>query len=293
MRCRYLVFLFLLLAFPLAAPAQQASLPGALYKSDAEGWQVQPPKVWKYALQGGKLMIGSDTEAGLMLAWFQPGVTYEQAVEYAKQPYEEQGLVLTPGPAAPFATKAGRALVVEYTGQAMDGSTIKSRAVAIVGAKGVVYAVGVTTQPQFAALSKRVDELAKGVSFFTPKVGAGVALINGPMCAWSGSSSGSSSYSSSQRMNFDGKGNVTWGSESSFSGSIKDGSGDTTATYGGYGGNVNKPSDLGRYTVVGEAVTIVWGDGSTMACTAHHKNGTQIVELMCGNKKLWGRGLCE
>jgi hypothetical protein len=288
MRFGRLALLFVL-ALPLAAPAQQASLPGALYKSDSEGWQVQPPKAWKHSVQNGKLMIGSDTEAGLMLAWFQAGLTYEQAQEYAKLPYQEQGLVLTPGPAAPFATKAGKAFVVEYTGQAMDGSTIKSRSMAIAGAKGVVYVAGVTTAPQFAALSKRVDELAKGVSFFTPKVGAGAALISGPLCAWSGGSN----YSSSQKMFFDGKGNVSWGSELAIGGSIKDSSGDTTATYSGYTGNANKPSDLGRYTVAGDAVNITWGDGSTMACKAHHKNGTQIVELMCGNKKLWGRGLCD
>lgn len=285
--------LLLLLAVPFAVPAQQASLPGAVYKSDAEGWQVKPPKAWKHVLKDGKVMMGSDTEAGLMLAWFQPGVTYAQVQQYAKEPYQEEGLVLTPGPAAPFATKAGKALAVEYTGRAMDGTTIKGRAIAIVGAKGAVYAVGLTTQEQHAAHAKRVNELAKGVSFFTPKVGAGVALLNGPMCKWSGSTSGGGSYSSTQRMTFDGKGNVSWGSESTFSGSTTNNVGDTTSTWGGYGGNQHKPTDMGRYTVVGETVNIVWGDGNTMACKAHHKNGTQIVELMCGNKKLWGRGLCD
>lgn len=288
-------FLFLL-ALPLTAGGQ-ASANGALYKSDGEGWQIQPPKAWKHALTNGKLMIGSDTEAGLMLAWLQPGLTYEQAAEYAKQPYQEEGLVLMPGAAKPFATKAGKAFVVEYTGTAMDGQTVKSRSISIAGAKGVIYAVAVTTEPQFAALSKRVDEMAKTATFFTPKAGAvgagggggaGVSLIQGAMCAWSSGSS----YSSSQKMFFDGKGNVSWGSEMAFGGSIKDGGGNETATYSGYTGNQNESSSMGRYSVQGDAVNIQWGDGTTMACTVHHRNSGRVAELMCG-KKLFGGGLCE
>ena len=282
--------LFLLLALPFTA-AGQASANGALYKSDTEGWQIQPGKAWKHAVQNGKLTIGSDTEAGLMLAWLQAGLTLEQAKEYAKQPYQEEGLVLMPGAATPFTTKAGKAFVVEYTGKAMDGSTIKSRSVSIAAGKGVLYVVADTTEPQFAALSKKLDEMAKTVSFSTPKVaaaGAGASLIQGPMCAWSGGGN----YSSSSKMFFDGKGYVSWGSESSFSGSIKDGGGNTTATYGGYGGNQNMPSDVGAYTVQGDAVNIKWGDGTVQNCTVHHRNGGQIAELMCG-KKLYGRGLCE
>jgi len=286
---RFVALVLLALAIPFIAGGQSA--PGALYKSDGEGWQIQPPKTWKHAVKDGKLMIGSDTEAGLLLAWFQAGLTYEQAQEYAKQPYQESGLVLMPGKAAPFTTKAGKAFAVDYSGKAMDGSMIKSRTIAIAGAKGVIYVAGVTTEPQYAALSKKTDEMAKTVTFFTPKVaagGAGASLIKGPMCAWSGSSG----YSSSSKMFFDGKGYVSWGSESSFSGSIKDGGGNETASYSGYGGNQNMPSDVGAYTVNGDAVNIRWGDGTVQNCTVHHRNSGVIAELMCG-KKLYGRGLCE
>lgn len=273
-------------ALPLAA---QVSAPGALYKSEAEGWQIQMPKAWKYAPNAGKLGIGSDTEAGLMFAWFQPGLTLEQAKQYATQPYQEQGLVLNPTGSAAFTSAKGTsAIATNYSGTAADGSTIKARAVTVVGAKGAVVAGGLTTEPQFAALAKRVDELAKGVAFFTPKAGAGVAFLSGPICAWSGGSN----YSSSKRMTFDGKGNVGWGSEMTFSGEIKNGQGDTTATYGGWTGNQHQPSDRGVYTVAGDSVTITWGDGSVMSCAVHYRNGQQITELKCGDK-LWGRGLCE
>ena len=194
---RFVALVLLALAIPFIAGGQSA--PGAVYKSDGEGWQIQPPKTWKHAVKDGKLMIGSDTETGLMLAWFQVGLTYEQAQEYAKQPYQESGLVLMPSKATPFATKAGKAFAVDYSGKAMDGSMIKSRSITIAGAKGVIYVAGVTTEPQFAALSKKTDEMAKTVTFFTPKVaagGAGASLIKGPMCAWSGSSG----YSSSSKM---------------------------------------------------------------------------------------------
>ena len=52
------------------------------------------------------------------------------------------------------------------------------------------------------------------------------------------------------------------------------------------------PTDVGAYTVIGDAVNIRWGDGTVQNCTVHHRNSGQIAELMCG-KKLYGRGLCE
>lgn len=223
-----------------------------------------------------------------MLAWFQAGATYEQVQQLATQPYQEEGLYLSPSKAAPFATKAGKALAVDYAGRAGDGSQIRGRAIAVVGPKGTVYTVGLTTEPQFAALSKRVDELGRSVSFFAPKVGAGVALINGPMC---GVSSGSS-YSSTQRINFNGRGQASWGSEMVFGGDIRDGGGDVTASYGGWSGNANQPTDLGTYTVAGDQITIKWGDGSVMSCVAHHRYNGKITEMKCGNK-LYGAGLCN
>ena len=282
----------LLLALPLTASAQAVSAPGAAYKSDGEGWQVQPPKAWKHVFKDGKLVLASDTEAGVMFAWFQPGVTYAKLEQLAKEPYEEQGIVLTPGAAAPFKTKAGKALAVDYTGAAPDGTTIRGRAIGVAGTNGAVFAVALTTQEQFAAHSKRVDALARGISFFKPKVGAGVALINVAMCSWSGSTSMGGSYSSTRRMTFDGKGNVSWGAESTFSGSTTNDVGDTTSSWGGYGGNQHTPTDMGRSTDAGDTVNISWGDGSSMSCTVHHRNGAQIVELKCDGK-LWGRGLCD
>lgn len=280
-----------LLSPAIACAGAGASAPGATYKADAEGWQVKPPKAWKHAEKDGKIVFGSDTEAGLMLAWFQAGATLEQVKQSAGQPYQEPGLMLTPGKSSSFAGTAGKAIAVDYEGTDGNGSPLKARAIAIVGKGGAVYAVGITTPPQFAKLSKRVDELAKGVSFFAAKAGD-VALLSGPVCAYSGSSSGSSSYSSTQRMTFDGRGHVAWGSESAFSGSTQNMYGDTTATWGGYGGNQNTPTSGGTYSVSGNSVKIHWGDGTTLDCTVHYRNGRQITELQCGSK-LYGRGLCE
>lgn len=283
-----LVGLVALLSF-LAAPASaQLSAPGAAYKSDAEGWQLTAPKAWKHGLKDGKLLIASDTEAGLMVAWFQAGATYEQVQQLATQPYQEPGLYLEPSGSKPFATKAGKAISVDYAGQGGDGTPLRSRAIAIVGAKGTVYVAGFTTEPQFAGLAKRVEELARSVSFFAPKVAAGVGLLQGSMCAYSGGSS----YSSTQKVSFDGRGQASWGSEMVFGGDIKNSQGDTTASYGGWSGNANQPSDRGTYTVAGDQITIRWGDGSVMSCVAHHRVGGKITEMMCG-KKLYGGALCN
>src|SRR5689334_16203723 len=139
MRFKNAAAALVLVAIPFAVGAGQVSAPGALYKSEAEGWQVQMPKAWKYSENAGKLGIGSDTEAGLMFAWFTPGLTLEQAKMYATQPYQEQGLVLNPtGSAAFTAAKGTQAIATNYKGTGPDGSVIVGRAVTVIGAKGGV-----------------------------------------------------------------------------------------------------------------------------------------------------------
>lgn len=110
--------------------------------------------------------------------------------------------------------------------------------------------------------------------------GEGNHLLRGTLCSWSGSSTGSTSYSSSNRVTFDGQGRFAYGSESSFSGSAGQ------AFSAG-------PGSGGAYRVVGNKVHITFSDGSTGVATVNFRlNDGRISELMY-NGKLYGMGLCE
>jgi hypothetical protein len=105
-------------------------------------------------------------------------------------------------------------------------------------------------------------------------------LLRGSLCSWSGSRSGSSSYSSSGRVSFDGRGRFVYGSESSFSSSAG-------MAYGA------SPGSGGSYRVIGDKVHITFGDGSTgVAAVNFRQNDGRITELMYDGK-LYGMALCE
>jgi hypothetical protein len=109
-------------------------------------------------------------------------------------------------------------------------------------------------------------------------------LLQGTLCSWSGSSSGygNSSYSSSTRVYFDGQGNFSYSSESSFSG-------DAGIAYGGNQGAGNG----GTYRVVGNQVQLQFNDGTTgVAQINMQQDDGRITELMYEGT-LYATGLCE
>lgn len=268
---------------------------GDTLKVAHDGWQVTAPDGWRHAEQGGGYALGSDTEAGLIVVFYTPGLTWEQMQASAAQGVREQGLVLSPSaPATPFDATAGKGLAVELSGMAADGTTVYGRAIGVLGARGGVAVLGLTTPEHAAVMSKRVEQVASSTVFFEPEKPKSddLAVLQGPICSWSGSSGGGSGYSASAKMTFDGKGAVAWGSEFVASGSF--GAGDNTGSWGAYSGNQNQPTDVGTYVVQGDRVTVRWPDGGTKTCAVHMRqtNG-RITELQCDDGKLWGAGLCE
>lgn len=118
-------------------------------------------------------------------------------------------------------------------------------------------------------------------------------LLAGKLCAWSGASSSTGSYSSTQIAWFDGRGSFSTGSESSFSTTHRDAGGNPTGTGGGYG---QGDGPGGRYEVtavqVGAPVRIRWSGGEDDVAYVHHVAGGKITEVKYG-KQLFGMGLCE
>jgi hypothetical protein len=105
-------------------------------------------------------------------------------------------------------------------------------------------------------------------------------LLQGGLCTWSGSRSGSSSYSRTGRVQFDGRGRFTYGSEGSYSGDAGIAAG-------------RGPAAGGTYRVSGNKVHLTFGDGSSGTATVHFRqdNG-RITELMYEGQ-LYGTALCE
>ena len=105
--------------------------------------------------------------------------------------------------------------------------------------------------------------------------------LYGTFCSYSSSGySGSSSYSTTNRVYFDGRGNFQYGSESSYSGG-----GD--GYYGGSG------TEQGRYQVQGNRVLMQFQDGSQIAVQIYvQQNSGEITELKYDGT-LYAKALCD
>jgi hypothetical protein len=120
----------------------------------------------------------------------------------------------------------------------------------------------------------------QGINQQTAGVGS-TWQLKGALCSWSGSSNSSSSYSSTQKIVFDGQGNFQYGNESSFS----SGAGNA------YGGNPNVKT--GKYSVGEKTVTLYYQDGNKYEFNINmRQNNGMITELMYSGT-LFATGLCE
>lgn len=105
--------------------------------------------------------------------------------------------------------------------------------------------------------------------------------LNGSLCFWSGSSGSSSSYSRSEKLYFDGKGNFTFGNESSFSG-------DAGMAYSG-----NPNVQRGTYRVEQNVVMLQFQTGEIIQAEINmRQDNGRITELM-HKGKLYATSLCD
>ncbi|NOZ46906.1 MAG: hypothetical protein GXO79_09000 [Chlorobi bacterium] len=107
-------------------------------------------------------------------------------------------------------------------------------------------------------------------------------LLSGKLCHWSGSSNYSSSYSNSLWAYFDGKGNFSYGSESSFSSG-------TGIAYG----DDNSGENHGTYDVKGNIIILHFSDGSSGKATVNiQQDDGRITEIIYeGN--IYATSLCD
>jgi hypothetical protein len=247
-----------------AAPAGAAAS-GALYKSDGEGWQFRVPKGWKHGLQGGKVLVGSDTEAGAIIAFYQDGLTMAQMEQQARAGIQEQGVSLSPT-AAPvrFSIHGMPALAVELSGVAGDGSQLRARAIGVVGASGAAVFVGITTPEKYPNLRNRTDQTAQSVSFFKPSAGTMARVLVGEYWHYKGSGSTGgdghySGYSSERWLSLCANGTFVYRTQSDVSVNT---SGGSATSYGSGGGT-------GRWSAAGAngagTLRLAFSDGTVQA----------------------------
>ncbi len=245
-------------------PAPKASAAsGPVHKVDHEGWQVHTPAKWKYAVKGNRVLFGSDTEAGFIVVWFAPNVTYEQMESNAATGAAQLGMSLA-GPPIGDKMKGGKALVTELLGTAPDGTKMRGRAIGVAGPGGTVAVLGITTPEKFDTLRGRVDSLARSVSFFKPKRSPAMKILAGAWWHYHGTNTGygnnsaSSSYERTIVLCTDGSFQDSDESNISVSAETKTAEGSTDAwgnpvdkIYGSSGSN-RADSGSGRWVAVGD-----------------------------------------
>ena len=107
--------------------------------------------------------------------------------------------------------------------------------------------------------------------------------LYGSFCHWSGSSGvySTSSYSSTDRITFDGKGNFAYGTETSFSSDA------------GLYANDNNNTQRGTYSVEGKHIYLTFIDGSRYTLDIYiQQDWGEITEIKYG-EKVYAKALCE
>lgn len=154
---------------------------GAEYRDDVDGWSVRTPDAWKYTAKGTTLSFGSDREAGTIFVKYSRGWSLEK-MEQGAAAYMKQLGAAQLGATNSFKAKAGKAIVLEMTGTSAQ-APLHGRAVGIVGSRGSLTIVGLTTPDRIEGLRARVDQIALSAKFVDPK--PALAALVGPWWRYS------------------------------------------------------------------------------------------------------------
>jgi hypothetical protein len=157
------------------------------------GLRFAVPGDWKVGERGGALLLGSDTEPGLMIVRFMRRTTLQTLAEGYQEGMQEEGLQLMPTTQLEsFSAGGSQGLAGEMAGTARDGASIRARAVGVASPFGDAAVIfGLTTEEKYAGLKPRVDALASSFSFAEPQAGPVPEFLAGQYYSISASSFGS------------------------------------------------------------------------------------------------------
>lgn len=231
----------------LAAPTGAGKGQATRHVQESWGATLTVPAGWKLAERDGVLLLGSDTEAGLIVLRFARKTGVPQLRQQVAEGLEEDGARLLPtGAAADLQAGPNVALAGDLSGAAADGTPLKARAIGVTSRYGdAVIVLGVTSPAAFEALRARVAEVASSLVFTKPKVLPAASFLAGHYWTYSGSSG----YSTERKLVLCRDGRFDRGSESGGSGRLTNQTGDVTATYGAVGAQGAR----GRWSASGDA----------------------------------------
>ncbi|RLD76522.1 MAG: hypothetical protein DRJ10_13455 [Bacteroidetes bacterium] len=109
-----------------------------------------------------------------------------------------------------------------------------------------------------------------------------VYLLNGTFCSYSGSSSSYSSYSSTTKVYFDGKGSFQYKSETSFS-----------SNDGSYSNDGNDGVSTGRYDIKGNSIVLYFPDGTTGYADVYFKQDNGSISEIKYDGTIYAKNLCD
>lgn len=179
-----------------AAPAagRSAAARGPRFNHERWGISFVTPAGWKVGERQGLLLMGSDTEAGLIIIRLARKATLEQLIQDYGEGMQEEGLNLMPTmQAQSFPAGQNRAVAGELAGVAQDGARIRARTVAVASPFGdAAVVLGMTTEEKYTGLKPRVESIATSLQFSPPQAPPVLEAIAGQWFYISTSSFGSS-----------------------------------------------------------------------------------------------------
>jgi hypothetical protein len=250
-----------------APPAPPALPPGAAagrWSHPTWGLDFALPAGWKAAERDGLVLLGSDTEAGLIVVRFMPKTDRQMLVAGYREGLQESGVSLMPTKA--IEELAGGGLAGELGGTGQDGARLTARVIGMPTPFGdAAVFLGLTTAEKYAGLKPRVDALAASASFTQPKIPpANVAIAARYSYIYVSSSGGS--YSRQDNVSLCSNGTFYRSGEMAGSGSA--------------GSAVTSRQNGGRWTADGDGqngtVTLQYGNGSVERLR-YQKSGLDIV----------------
>jgi hypothetical protein len=167
---------------------------GPRYHNEKMGLSFVTPPGWKVGERQGLLLMGSDTEAGLIIIRLARRTTLQQLVQDYGEGMQEEGLQLMPTTAAqPFPAGGNQGAAGELAGVAQDGARLRARAIAVAGPFGdAAVVMGLTTEEKYPGLKPRVESIAASFQFSPPQAPPVLEAIAGQWFYISSSTFGSS-----------------------------------------------------------------------------------------------------
>jgi hypothetical protein len=178
----------------IPGPGAAGGARGPRYNQEKWGLSFAVPANWKVGERQGLLLLGSDTEAGLIVIRLVRRTSLEQLVQDYGEGMQEEGLQLMPTTEAQeFPAVRNRAMAGELEGTAQDGARIRARTVAVASQFGDAAVVfGMTTEEKYSGLKPRVESIASSVQFTQPQAAPVLEFLAGQYYYISASSYGSS-----------------------------------------------------------------------------------------------------